>query len=325
MARLRILAAVALCCGCLSMAAPLYGQAMADRMDLHTFHERVRVLRGAIEQLPADAASVDRLNETIPPTVMVAASTGEEYRFSFAAVKEALAGLDEDDPQARAQELVRLSGELARLEQRLAAYEAAEDTGTPKARLGSILNRREFANVQGQSWTEHLREEVVRWLLKMVQRLLPHIGSMPDLGRALVIFAMVLALAVLAYWSYRLISRIPAEGGFSLDGGEAAPSSKHWRTWLAEANAAAAAGQWREAIRLAYWAAISRLESAGAWRPDRARTPREYLQLLGTERPEQGALREITRRFELAWYAQLPVTREEFAAALENTEQLGCR
>jgi hypothetical protein len=159
----------------------------------------------------------------------------------------------------------------------------------------------------------------------MVQRLLPHIGSMPDLGRALVILAMVLALAVLAYWSYRLISRIPAEGGFSLDGGEAAPSSKHWRTWLAEANTAAAAGQWREATRLAYWAAISRLESAGAWRPDRARTPREYLQLLGAERPEQGALREITRRFELAWYAQLPVTREEFAAALENTEQLGCR
>ena len=67
-------------------------------------------------------------------------------------------------------------------------------------------------------------------------------------------------------------------------------------------------GEWRDAIHLAYWAGISFLERQGFWKPDRARTPREYLRLsLRSEYRE--TLRALTQIFELAWYAK-PASRQ---------------
>src|SRR4051794_39244631 len=53
-----------------------------------------------------------------------------------------------------------------------------------------------------------------------------------------------------------------------------------WTDWLRRAQAAAASGSWRDAVHLTYWCAVAFLEAKGAWRPDGARTPREYVRLL---------------------------------------------
>ena len=103
-----------------------------------------------------------------------------------------------------------------------------------------------------------------------------------------------------------------------------APSARSWRAWLAEARLMAQQQEWRNAIHLAYWAGISFLESGGAWKPNRARTPREYLRLLGTRKPEYPSLAALTRKFELVWYGDRAAGALDFQETLGQLEKLGC-
>src|SRR5205807_6946990 len=105
---------------------------------------------------------------------------------------------------------------------------------------------------------------------------------------------------------------------------DVAVSAKEWAIWLAEARAAAAKGEWRDAVHLAYWAGISFLERQGLWRPDRARTPREYLRLLSSSSEHRETLTALTRIFELAWYAKRDASESTFSQTLQELEKLGC-
>jgi hypothetical protein len=102
-------------------------------------------------------------------------------------------------------------------------------------------------------------------------------------------------------------------------------SAREWTVWLADARDAGRRGNWREAIHLAYWAGISFLESQGAWRPDAARTPREYLRLISAANERRPILSTLTRKFELVWYAGHAADEHAFAETLEELEKLGCR
>jgi hypothetical protein len=93
--------------------------------------------------------------------------------------------------------------------------------------------------------------------------------------------------------------------------------------WLNEAREAASRGEYRVAVRLAYWGAISGLERSGVWKPDRARTPREYLKLARGSRYEP-TLHPLTRDFERVWYAKQPATEADFLACIARVEELGC-
>jgi hypothetical protein len=104
-----------------------------------------------------------------------------------------------------------------------------------------------------------------------------------------------------------------------------AVSAKEWTIWLSEARAAAARGDWRDAIHLAYWAGISFLEREGFWKPDRARTPREYLRLISPQKEQRETLTALTRIFELAWYAKRETSEQTFIQTLAELEKLGCR
>jgi hypothetical protein len=102
-------------------------------------------------------------------------------------------------------------------------------------------------------------------------------------------------------------------------------SAKQWRVWLEEAQAAAAKGLWRDAVHLAYWGGISFLEESGMWRPDQARTPREYLRLLPADSHHREALSTLTRQLEVTWYGNQPAGSETFADTLTHLEEMGCR
>src|SRR5207244_11963010 len=65
------------------------------------------------------------------------------------------------------------------------------------------------------------------------------------------------------------------------------------------ASEAVAAGDYREAVRLAYWAGVYRLEELGQWRVERTRTHREYLRMLPRESSRHAPLAAITERFEM--------------------------
>jgi hypothetical protein len=123
--------------------------------------------------------------------------------------------------------------------------------------------------------------------------------------------------------TFRFIRRPAAAGSVVPD--RPFVSQKESSVWLSEANAAAARGDWREAVRLAYWCAVSFLEDQGAWRPDRARTPREYLRLLPASSDHRPGLTELTRTFELVWYGAEEADSRRFAEALAHLERMGCR
>jgi hypothetical protein len=102
------------------------------------------------------------------------------------------------------------------------------------------------------------------------------------------------------------------------------PSAKRWQQWMNEARAAFAAGQFREAVHSSYWAAISHLESSGAWTPDKARTPREYLRLISRTSPARPLLTDISRVFEIVWYGERTPIRSECEDFLARVEQIAC-
>jgi hypothetical protein len=134
---------------------------------------------------------------------------------------------------------------------------------------------------------------------------------------------MILAFLALTYWVYRSI-RTTAKVETILP--EPLPvSAREWRVWLADAREAARLGNWQDAIHLAYWAGISFLESQGVWRPDVARTPREYLRLMPTANEHRPVLAALTNKFERVWYAGQAADSQAFSQTLEELEKLGCR
>ena len=148
-------------------------------------------------------------------------------------------------------------------------------------------------------------------------------SAIPAVGKYFVYALIGIAGLALLYLVYRSIF---SEQEFE----EVVPrdlpiSAKEWTIWLSEARTAAARGDWRDAIHLAYWAGISFLEREGFWKPDRARTPREYLRLMSAQSEQRETLSVLTRIFELTWYAKRGASEQTFSQTLEQLEKLGCR
>ena len=75
---------------------------------------------------------------------------------------------------------------------------------------------------------------------------------------------------------------------------------------------------------MAYWCGIAFLEDKGAWRPDRSRTPREYLRVLGAAHEHRPVLQSLTRELEHVWYAGGDADASRYDAMLGELEKLGC-
>ena len=199
---------------------------------------------------------------------------------------------------------------------------APPDISTQRGALNGILARREFNDVHGPTWMDRLK----RWMLETVLRVLRRLfrsSAIPTVGKYFVYALIGAAGLALLYLVYRSIFRNP-------EFEEVVPrdlpvSAKEWTIWLSEARTAAARGDWRDAIHLAYWAGISFLEREGYWKPDRARTPREYLHLISPQNEQRETLTALTQIFELAWYAKRETSEQSFIQTLRELEKLGCR
>jgi hypothetical protein len=190
----------------------------------------------------------------------------------------------------------------------------------------SILSRREYRGVHMPGTKETWIDRATGWVIKFIEKLF---GKAIENASTIRTFVTVLtwalllgAASLLFLWLFRTFKALSTPE-LSLEGtpGEFV-SAKPAETWLAEAQQAAASGQHRLAICLAYWAGIAGLERAGAWRPDRARTPREYLRH-AAEAPFLPTLRSLTRDFERTWYANQPASAADFDSALLRVKELG--
>jgi hypothetical protein len=197
-----------------------------------------------------------------------------------------------------------------------------QDVTRSRDRLTSLLARPEFRAVRGPSFFDRLKQRLIAALIRMLEFLFRS-SAIPTISKFFVYGLIGLAVLTLGFIAYRQIrSASEQEKVVPVD---VPVSARNWALWLAQARAAAAQNNWREAIHLAYWAGISFLELKGAWRPDRARTPREYLRLLSKSSEHRETLAALTHMFELAWYAKQEADAASYSQMMQALERLGCQ
>ena len=188
--------------------------------------------------------------------------------------------------------------------------------------LARVLSRPEFQQSAAGRW----REDLQRWVGEWLEDLWTRLGGGPGTGRragiVLAWIAALGALSALGFWMVRTIAQ--RKPGTSLGLGAAASRQLRARELALQSLAAGRAGDAREAVRVAYRAALVRLEEQGAWRLDDARTPREYLRLLRASDGRRAPLTDLTRRFEQVWYGNQPAALDDAACVRAHLEELGC-
>jgi hypothetical protein len=207
----------------------------------------------------------------------------------------------------------RLKHDLAQTER---SFAQAARHDQERAVLKAVLEGREFRDLKQPTSRDTVLESVNNWLNRTFARIDKLRARSAWVGRALMwgFFLAVgigLGLGLMRIerrWRVRLV---PANDRPAPD----AASARDWQLWMADARAAAGRGAWREAIHCVYWASISRLESKGKWPADRARTPREYLALMGNDDGSHEALAVLTRSFERTWYGGRAAGAEDYRAA----------
>lgn len=217
----------------------------------------------------------------------------------------------------------RLKDEERQVDTLTAGSQAAGDSAGEHKKLAEILSRRAYKGVIQNS----ARNRFWEWVENHINKL---IGTLAGFGSKawwvpwLLMGLLILGVLIGLVWSLIQIERrsrirlIPETTGMS-----GAPSTREWQLWLKDAQDAAAAGLWREAIHFLYWAAIARLESRRLWPADRARTPREYLLLLPKADPRRDNLTTLTRSFERTWYGGREAALTDYEAARRLAAGLG--
>jgi hypothetical protein len=230
---------------------------------------------------------------------------------------------DIDSPDGAKRALTHIEALLS------AAIGSAESTSRKSARstAENILSRSEFFSVRAPGIKESYVDRITQMLLHFFEKLFGKAIQNATAIRAFVTvltWSLLLAgVSILFFWIFRALKALssPELGLEGLPDVEFV-SAKAPESWLADARNAAANGQYRLAICLAYWTAIAGLERGGAWRPDRARTPREYLRN-ASDAPFLPVLRALTRDFERTWYANQPATAAAFDDCLLRLKELG--
>jgi Domain of unknown function (DUF4129) len=198
-------------------------------------------------------------------------------------------------------------------------------TSSQRQTLDSILAAREYhAAVAPPSIKDRLLEKLGNWLDRFFGKLAEAGSKSRWFGYAAEAAFGALVIGALVWFIIRLERQGRIGSGLHIDGPNAgAASARDWQLWLKDARSAAAAGAFRDAIHLLYWASISRLESSGQWPADRARTPREYLALLAPDNAQRPGLAAITRSFERTWYGGHSAAEADFLRAEQLAANLG--
>jgi hypothetical protein len=200
--------------------------------------------------------------------------------------------------------------------------------GTPppahlRGALADVLAAPEFRGRQRYVGLMALVDRFRRWVRSWLPGLGTGTAAVVPLLRYATWAIAVCAFVLLAWLTWRLLRGVsretavrqrPARGSDPADA----------RAWAAQARAAAAAGDAREAVRCAYHAVLHRLDEDGAWTIAEARTPREYLRLLPAADRRQPAVSFVARLFEGTWYGGAEPALDDARAALRHLKELGC-
>jgi hypothetical protein len=269
-----------------------------------------------LHERPQEAAA---LRKQLPDSWPVTAQ-GQHFLVSTRLVGAALDRVIQD-PRTVARAAQDISARLEALladARGMSRTSIRNDNGT-RAKLDDILRRREFRLARGPSESEAFWDRLTNRFWQWIGRLLSRAGGHPKvvnllrwgivMGVGLILLAWL--IYTLTHISYR---RFPTPSA-------AAPSAP-WRDCVQQARAAAARGEFREAIRIIYGAAVLVMGEAGAFRVDPSRTHREYVRLMPADSVYRPHLIAITARFEQVWYGGAPASLNDYEAALAELDSL---
>jgi len=312
----RFASALLLSCLCLSAAAS--AAAFGRPFSIPEYTAELDRLSNLANQVRDDSHAADAALEELRGDWKVE-SDGQVFDVNKAAVVDQFEKLKKNSDRDTSNLLERLATMKADAQ---AFQQTPVDSSSARSTLTQILARSEFHQVHGPTWFDRLKTRIISWIVRMLTVAFGS-SSAPVVGRVFVWLLVAIAVTTLAWFIYREMKR---NARLETIMPEVLPvSAKQWRVWLAEAQAAAAKGLWRDAVHLAYWGGISFLEESGMWRPDQARTPREYLRLLPADSHHRTALSTLTRQLEVTWYGDRPAGADTFAETLNHLEELGCR
>jgi len=276
-----------------------------------------------VQETEANPAHAIAFYNEVPPSLRVQTPSGV-VSVSLDFLRRELAAVLKGGPHAKPGSLAPLRNHLEDLEDGAEGFEQANPgDAAARDRLNRILSAGEFRRVSGPTGWELLWQRINAWLDEFFKK---HFPKAPDLNQAGQIFVWVMigiASCVLAVWLYRQARQQIVDPRREIL--PFMPSARGWRAWLADARTQAGEGHWREAIRMGFWAGVSRLESQGIWRPDKARTPREYLKAIPADSESKPAFAATVRTFEEAWYGERASSAKDFEQFVTELERLGCR
>lgn len=180
-----------------------------------------------------------------------------------------------------------------------------------RQRLDVILARPEFQDAQPT-----LLDRFLRWLSDILPDASPDVRGLFD--AAVGLFG-VTAIGLLTFFVVRMVRRNWREGETLESFGEI---PIHATEAQAKATTAAGAGDFREAMRLLYLAALLHLDEVGLLRFDRALTNREVLATVVSRTTLYTALSPVVTQFDRVWYGHAPFGASDFEQMEGQIEQL---
>jgi hypothetical protein len=298
-------------------------KAGAESLSVAAYQQQLQGIVTKVQSLESHPENAGELVASIPDQAAVATGSGE-IKVSYKVLKDSLAAFAAADENKRPA-LLRQAQQYARAMNSAAEEydKRAADTGPAHQKLQEILSRGEF-KTKGPSAKDALLARIYYWIARWLSKLVFKGQASFDLMQLIIYLVVGAAATLLLLWTIRRLRR-PQEDLPQREIIPFAPSARSWRAWLTDARAQAQQEDWRNAIHLAYWAGISYLEEHGAWKPNRARTPREYLRLIGKAASQYPVLAALTRKLEIVWYGYGTAAEADFHEALGQLEKLGCR
>ena len=290
-------------------------------LDLSTYRSELIRIGESVARLEAHPKEGTALRNSLPEKWVIT-DQGITYEVSSAVIAQELDEWQRDPQRAHLDSLQR---RIRRMQTEADAFSGGPPaSGSAREKLNKILNHREFRKSQDFAWLERLLDRIASWLDRHsgTRRSPGRVSFSPWIGKVLVWTIIVGICGALAFVLWKWIRRTQENLELNLSGGE--QFHKQSREWVAEALTAGRRGDYRNAIRCAYWAAVLRLEELGRWTPSRTRTPREYLRMLPADHFQRSPLADLTQRFELTWYGYAVATARDFDRVTEQLEKLGC-
>jgi hypothetical protein len=313
-------------CGGIAAAQQQGSPTSSQTLTLPAYLEEIDRWSAELTQAKSHPEDLAELRRQAPPDWTVATGA-EPVKVSTDWLRVGLEKA-ERDPKNSDDSLDNLLAHLAALrrEAQALAMDRSEADGSAPGKLQKILARREFRHVEAPNWLDRKVQSYFQWLkeleTKLIELLSGHARA-EHAARMVPWILLIVAAGFLMLWMIQRVLKRPPRRKLELQLSQAIPL-RSWQQISQSAREAAARGEFREAIRLSYLAAVHRLEDLKFWKVDPTRTHREYLRMVRRERNEYEPLSLLTRQFELAWYGSHPVTQGDFESALSQLERLGC-